>query len=189
MVQMREEQIKSNVNEAIDIVATELTQYKGSFLASNRSAASGNILTEDYSDFLSKPQTVGRRFSVEELRGKISNAFRQVRLDKMDFEFAVEIMRSSIVEKQSANYQQALLDTANNYNHGAILVTPSGSAAENIALDELLTVVALSYKKFALKSLKWNFIMAIFFSLIILAAFYLTVRTMLRQKKAGRDQE
>ena len=67
--------------------------------------------------------------------------------------------------------------------HG--LITPSGSAAENIAIDETLNVVALDYKKFALQSLKWRFVTAIFFSLVIISAFYLTVRTMLRQKKLG----
>ena len=46
-------------------------------------------------------------------------------------------------------------------------------------------MVAVDYKKFALQSLKWRFITAIFFSLIIISAFYLTVRTMLRQKKLG----
>ena len=59
------------------------------------------------------------------------------------------------------------------------------SAAENIAIDETLNVVALDYKKFALQSLKWRFVTAIFFSLVIISAFYLTVRTMLRQKKLG----
>ncbi|HEX5653163.1 MAG TPA: HAMP domain-containing sensor histidine kinase [Chitinophagaceae bacterium] len=185
MVLLRQEQIKSKINEAVSVVATELIQYKGNFLTPNRSAASGNILTEDYSDFLLKPQTIGRRFSADELKAKISAAFHKVGLEKMKFEFAVEIVRSSIVERQSANYTDAYLDTVNNYSHGAYLATPSGSAAENLAMDESLTVVGLNYKSFALQSLKWNFIMAIVFSLIILAAFYLTVRTMLRQKKLG----
>ena len=103
----------------------------------------------------------------------------------MDFEFAVEIMNPPTIERQSQNYQKEIIDTVNNHSVYNGIITPSGSAAENIAIDETLTVVAVDYKKFALQSLKWRFITAIFFSLIIISAFYLTVRTMLRQKKLG----
>ena len=185
MVLLRQEQIKSKVNEAVNIVGAELTQYKDNFLSPGRSNNSGNILTEDYTlDFL-KPQTIGRRFTLQELQEKIKAAFHQVGLDRMEFEFAVEIFKTSVVEKQSPNFQSAQLDTIKNYPHGVILSTLSGSAAENIAFDESFTVVALNYKGFALQSIKWRFITAIFFSLVIIAAFYLTVRTMLRQKKLG----
>jgi len=37
-----------------------------------------------------------------------------------------------------------------------------------------------------LKSLRWRIVTSIFFTIIILAAFYLTVRTMLRQKKLAK---
>ncbi|HEX6192683.1 MAG TPA: histidine kinase dimerization/phospho-acceptor domain-containing protein, partial [Chitinophagaceae bacterium] len=186
MVLLRQEQIKEKVTDAIKIVGEELAQYKGNFLTPNRSAASGNIFSEDYSskDYL-RPLTIGRRFSTQELADKIKLAFRQVGLEKMDFEFAVEIVNPPTIERQSQNFQEAIIDTVNNFNMGHGLITPSGSAAENIAIDETLNVVALDYKKFALQSLKWRFVTAIFFSLVIISAFYLTVRTMLRQKKLG----
>ncbi len=184
MILLRQEQIKGKVNEAVFFVGSELAEYKGNFLIPNRSAATGKILTDDYPDFL-RPQTIGRRFATQELYDKIRNAFIRVGLDNMDFQFAVEITASSIIERQTPEYQKALLDTVNNYSRGYGLATPSGSAAENIAIDEELTIVAIDYKKFALKSLKWNFVIAILFLLIIIAAFYLTVRTMLRQKKLG----
>lgn len=186
MVLLRQEQIKEKVIDAIKIVGEELAQYKGNFLTPNKSAAAGNIFSEDYSsrDYL-RPLTIGRRFSTQELYDKINLAFRQVGLDKMDFEFAVEIVNPPTIERQSQNFQEAIIDTVNNFNIGHGLITPSGSAAENIAIDETLNVVALDYKKFALQSLKWRFVTAIFFSLVIISAFYLTVRTMLRQKKLG----
>jgi len=187
MVLLRQEQIKEKVVDAIKIVGEELAQYKGNFLTPNKSAASGgSIFSEDYSskDYL-RPLTVGRRFSTQELSDKINLAFRQVGLEKMDFEFAVETVSPATVERQSQNFQEAVIDTINNFNIGHPLLTPSGSAAENIAIDETLSIVALDYKKFALQSLKWRFVTAIFFSLVIISAFYLTVRTMLRQKKLG----
>ena len=186
MVLLREEQIKEKVNDAVLTVSKELAQYNGNFLANNKSVASGNIFTEDYSarDYL-RPLTIGRRFSAQEIYEKIKLVFIQKGLEEMDFEFAVEIMNPPTIERQSQNYQKEIIDTVNNHSVYNGIITPSGSAAENIAIDETLTVVAVDYKKFALQSLKWRFITAIFFSLIIISAFYLTVRTMLRQKKLG----
>src|SRR5688572_438436 len=188
MVLLRQEQIKEKVNDAVETVGRELQRYKGNFLTpANKSAApGGNIFSDDYAamDYL-RPLTIGRRFSAQDLQEKIGTAFRQEGLDKMDFEFALETLNPPTIERQSPNFQQALIDSINNYSFGRVLTTPSGSAAENIALDETLTVVAVNYKRFALQSLEWRFITAIIFSLIIISAFYLTVRTMLRQKKLG----
>jgi two-component system phosphate regulon sensor histidine kinase PhoR len=52
-------------------------------------------------------------------------------------------------------------------------------------MDEIITVVALNWKDFAFKSLRLRIITVILFTIIIITAFYLTVHTMLRQKKLG----
>lgn len=187
MILLRQEQIKEKVNQAVAKVQAELTQYKGNITSPGKTLGpnGNNILSDDFTlDFL-RPQTIGRRFTGEELYAKIKNAFIEEGLHKMEFEFAVETINPPTLERQTANYVKASLDTTNNYPRGALLITPSGSAAENLAFNETLTIVALNYKSFALQSLKWSFVTAIFFSIIILAAFYLTVRTMLRQKKLG----
>jgi two-component system phosphate regulon sensor histidine kinase PhoR len=61
----------------------------------------------------------------------------------------------------------------------------SGTAGENLSVDEILFVVVPNIKNLVLQSLLWRIISSILFTLIIIAAFYLTVRTMLRQKKLG----
>jgi two-component system, OmpR family, phosphate regulon sensor histidine kinase PhoR len=190
MVLLRQEQIKEKVNTAVEMVGDELAQYKGNF-SGNRSAASGSIFSEDFPmDFL-RPQTIGKRFTVQELYDKIRNAFNITGLEKMNFEFAVDVMDSRtnlmwMTERQSPDYRNAIEDTVRNYSRGRPLIIPSGSAAENIAMDETLTVVALDYKSFALQSLRWRFATAIIFTIIIILAFYLTLRTMLRQKKLAK---
>jgi two-component system phosphate regulon sensor histidine kinase PhoR len=89
------------------------------------------------------------------------------------------------IERQSDIFAAEYNDTINNYSKGYFLITPSGSAAENLATDETLIVVGLDYKSFAFQSLRLRIITAILFIIIIVTAFYLTVRTMLRQKKLG----
>lgn len=189
MIQLRQEQIKEKVNRSVEMTGADLTQYKGIYSIPNRQQGN-NILAEDFSPLFLRPQTIGQRFSAQELENKIKNAFRIEGLEKLKFEFAISIMNSRTdligkIERQSNGFEKTYWDTVNNYSRGAWLVTPSGSAAENIAMDELLTVVALDMDKFAIRSLRWELITGILFSIIIVAAFYLTVRTMLRQKKLG----
>ncbi|HEX2627587.1 MAG TPA: HAMP domain-containing sensor histidine kinase [Chitinophagaceae bacterium] len=183
MVELRREQVKEKVFTAVLNVGYELAQIKGNLYNPGREPGSG-LLSEGVTkyDFL-KPQTIGRRFTAEELQAKIQASFNSVGLEKMKFEFAVEIMSPYMIERQSANYEKEYQDTANNLMIGRPLVPPSGSIGENLVIDETLGVIAVDWKSYAIKSLRWEFVTGIFFSIIILAAFYLTVRTMLRQKK------
>ena len=191
MIQLRQEQIKEKVNNAVGLVGDTLSHFKGN-LAPLRPPTSSTIFPEDFSlDFL-RPQTIGKKFTVQELYDKISNAFRSVGLEKMNFEFELALMNSQstnimgTIERQSPNYEKEYADTINNYSRGALLMAPSGSASEGVTMNETMTVVALDYKSFALQSLKWRFAIAILFTIIIISAFYLTLRTMLRQKKLAK---
>jgi two-component system, OmpR family, phosphate regulon sensor histidine kinase PhoR len=191
MVLLRQEQIKEKINAAVEMVGSELVQYKGNFSGLNRSSASGKIFSDDFSGDFLHPQTIGKRFTVQELHDKIKSAFVINDLEQMRFEFAVDKIDSRnnlmwTTEKQSANYRTEIEDTVNNYSRGRPLITPSGSEAENIAIDETLTVVALDWKNVAVQSLRWRFVTAILFTIIIILAFYLTLRTMLRQKKLAK---
>src|ERR1051325_5763627 len=89
------------------------------------------------------------------------------------------------MEEQSAKFFKFYADTANNYSFSIPLVPSSGSATENLVSDETLVVIVPNLNKLVVKSLRWNIAASVLFSLIIIAAFYLTVRTMLRQKKLG----
>ena len=139
MVLLRQEQIKEKVDAAVEIVGTELARYKGTFTPPNRSSSLPNMFNDDYTlDFL-RPQTIGRRFTVEQLHDKIRTAFDQVGLEKMKFEFALAIvdLRNSLlgtIERESPNYERAYDDTIHNHSRGYTLISPSGSEAENIAI-------------------------------------------------------
>ena len=191
MILLRQEQIKEKIDQATEIVGKELAQYKGSDFPglSNKSPAD-NIFSGDFSLEFLRPATIGRRFNTAELAEKIRNAFKRVDLEKMQFEFGLFALdpRSTLlgrVERQSDNFEREYVDSVSNYSKGYALLTPSGSAAENLAADETITIVALDWKSFAFKSLRFRIITVILFTIIIITAFYLTVRTMLRQKKLG----
>lgn len=188
---LRQEQIKEKIVEATDIVGRELEPYKGNYSPGPTSKSSTeNIFSDDFSLEFLKPASIGRRFNTAELSEKIRNAFKKVGLEKMHFEFALANVnpRTNLmdkIERMSENFVTEYNDTVSNYSKGYFLITPSGTDAESLAADETITIVGLDYKSFAFQSLRLRIITVVLFTFIIITAFYLTVRTMLRQKKLG----
>ena len=186
MVLLREEQIKHNVEDATKMAGDELVQHKGSYAAgSNRL----NMTPDDFSLIFLRPQTVGKRFDVAQINQKLQKAFLQNNLKNVHFDFGVASLDKTglmnYFERQSANFAAHYEDSIHNFSFIWPLVPPSGTPGENLSPDELFIVVIPDLKSIVLQSLRWNILTSILFTIIILAAFYLTVRTMLRQKKLG----
>jgi len=189
MILLKEEQIKDKVQKAVIIVGEELAIIKGSYL-NNKITSSNTIFPDDFAMELLRPVTIGKRFTASELKEKIKKAFNSLELDKVNFEFMLATISprdGSIgkIELQSKNFITEYEDSVNNFSRAYPLFAPSGSAAENLAADETLVVSALDWKDAAIKELRLRIITSILFTIIIITAFYLTVRTMLRQKKLG----
>jgi two-component system, OmpR family, phosphate regulon sensor histidine kinase PhoR len=189
MILLKQEQIKSKVERAVIMVGEELAQYKGNYL-SNKISSSNTIFPDDFAMELLRPVTIGRRFTAAELHEKIKKAFKSLELDKVKFEFMLATISPRTeaigkIELQSKNFLAEYEDSINNFSRAFSLFAPSGSAAENLAADESLVVTALDWKDAAISELRLRIITAILFTIIIITAFYLTVRTMLRQKKLG----
>lgn len=185
MMLLREEQIKQRVILVTDKVGTELSQHIGSVASG---ANKLNILPDDYNFDLFK-SSVGQNFSTDQIRKKLAAAFVQNDLKDLHFEFGIASFGKNGIdnyfEKKSENFIAYYDDTVHNTRFFTPLSPPSGTAGENLSPDEMLIVVLPGIKSLVVKSLKWRIITSVFFTVIILAAFYLTVRTMLRQKKLG----
>lgn len=189
MILLKQEQIKEKVKQAVIIVGEELAQYKGSYL-SNKIGSSNTIFQDEFTMEFLRPVTIGKRFTATELQEKIKKAFHSLDLDKLEFEFMLATISSRTgaignIELRSRNFLSEYDDSITNFSTGYPLYAPSGSAAENLAVDESLIVVALDWRDAAVKELRLRIITSILFTIIIITAFYLTVRTMLRQKKLG----
>jgi two-component system phosphate regulon sensor histidine kinase PhoR len=187
MILLRQEQIKEKIERAVNIVGQELAQYKGNYPIGNRN---NPIFQDEFSIDFFRPITIGKKFTAAEIEEKIRNAFHSVGLEDLKFEFLLYVgsLRPDpvvTVERQSKNFAGEYEDTVHNLSRSYPLYAPSGSAAENLALDEMLNVLVIDWKQVAVKTLRVRIATAILFTIIIIAAFYLTVRTMLRQKKLG----
>ncbi|MDZ4795646.1 MAG: HAMP domain-containing sensor histidine kinase [Bacteroidota bacterium] len=186
MVLLRKEQIKHSVQESTKTVGYDLAQHKGTSIPG---ANKKGLFADDFSIDMFKPQTIGQRFDVEEIRKKLQKAFVENNLKDIEFEFGIGSFDNNgdnVFEKFSANFNTAIQDTTNNFFSNVGLEALSGTAGENLSVKEILFVVVPNIKGLVLKSLRWRIVTSIAFTIIILLAFYLTVRTMLRQKKLGK---
>ncbi len=127
--------------------------------------------------------SVMQRYSKEEIMEIIRAEFNKYNLKNYPFEFAV--WENTITGKQmlTDNFYKLYEDSANNENHVIPLIPPSGSDYENLVNEELLTIIVPNQKQIIWKEMFWFIIGAILFTLIITTAFFITIRTLLKQKK------
>jgi two-component system, OmpR family, phosphate regulon sensor histidine kinase PhoR len=183
MVLLRKDQIDQKVRDIAKQVGEELSQFKGA-----APAAGGKSFLDLDKFSLDYPRTynVSQRFTTQELYEKIKANFVAAELENIPFEFALVTLRNETIgqmERQSNNFTAWYEDTANYYFKAYPIVPPSGSAAENLTANEWVIIVVPNVTDIVYKGLRGNIAVAILFTLVICTAFYLTLHTMLRQKK------
>jgi two-component system phosphate regulon sensor histidine kinase PhoR len=117
------------------------------------------------------------------MRDIIRTAFNKNMLADVPFEFAVTENSLSGDQVESEHFFKYYSDTLNNKLYSIPLQGSSGSSMENITAEEFLVVIVPHERSIILKELVFFIIGAILFTIIIAAAFFLTIRTLLRQKK------
>lgn len=188
MVKLREEQVKLKCIDVTKTVAADLGQYKTVPANPERP-----FLIDEKNPFgFQRPLSVYQRFTSKELQLRIQDAFVAQHMEKIPFEFGVAVIYNNIPDykRKSSNFdnwnrpfETMAADTASYQRWIALIEPPSGSEGENLATDEYLVVIVPNIQNIVMKGLRSRIIIAIIFTLIICTAFFLTVRTMLRQKK------
>jgi two-component system phosphate regulon sensor histidine kinase PhoR len=184
---IKEEQLYNNITISVAKTATELEDEKSKFPA----VISPKMMTnwpKDRMFNLFRAPTIAQRYSAISMQEKIRSGFEKFGLRNTHFEFAIVNANSDFgYEMQSARfeqgYDQALNDSVNNWIFYYPINAFSGSETENLSPDETLILVITNFRSYIFRSLGWMVSGAILFTIIILAAFYLTVNTLLRQKK------
>lgn len=184
MLLLKEDQVKQKVINVTKAVGEELAQFKSS-PASPKLKIFPN-LKEDFSLELSKPYGVSQRFTTLEIYNKLKLAFAAQDMKDLHFEFGLASLRPGVppyMERMSANFTAWYEDTVNYYSTTYILLAPGGSPLESLAFDEVLIVTVPNIKNIVAKDLIPLMVFSVLLMMVVLAAFYLTVHTMLRQKK------
>ena len=129
------------------------------------------------------PTTIAHNFSRHEIRDIIQKEFEKNNMKNINFEFAISTTSMIGDDLQSKNFYSAYSDSVNNHSYIIPLDSPGGSLAEGIVPQELLWVVVPHVRNVVWKQMFWMLIGAVVFTCIIFAAFFITIRALLNQKK------
>ena len=128
-------------------------------------------------------QSVMQRFNKQEISDIIRASLNQHIKKDIPFEFAVSQNNLTGEEAQSANFVDYINDTVNSIHAVIPLIPPSGSSLENLAVQEFLVVIVPNEQSIVLKDIFWFILGSVLFTIIITTAFYITIRSLLKQKK------
>jgi two-component system phosphate regulon sensor histidine kinase PhoR len=127
--------------------------------------------------------------TVEDINSRLRKAFDNAGLKNARFEFSIYSNVGSAdadvhsQELQSKNFVQEFSDSTNNWSFFTTLQAPGNTDVNNVLPDEGLVVVVDDFKGLVQGEMRTMIAGAIFFTLMIIAAFYVTVNALLRQKK------
>ena len=177
----KDKQVEENIWRAMDAVGEKLTDDKSLIIPF---APQNDLLFQrDRIQLQPIRPSVMQRFSKEDINEIIRSEFNKNNLKNYPFEFAV--LEGTINGRQllSDNFYNLYTDSIHNTNHAYLLAPPSGSNYENLVNEEWLNVIVPNQKNIIWKEMFWFIMGAILFTLIITTAFFITIRTLLKQKK------
>ena len=144
---------------------------------------------------LMKPPTLAQIFTMEDINDKLKKAFNYRGLKDTRFEFSItsdfgisSSLAFGLSELRSKGYLRAIEDTVHNLYYVCPLQAPENVDLKSILPDEVMVVVVPNYRNVVLSEMRWMIGGAIFFTLVIIAAFYVTVSALLRQKSSVRSR-
>lgn len=182
----KQHEFKSRLVKSMGDVANSLMEQKSALptLKSFRNKPGLSWPSEQFRMELMKPPTIAQKFTEFEVQEKLQKSFNQEGLKDIKFEFAITANVNLMhYELKSPNFLNLWQDTVNNLQLVYYFQPESGSDLENLVPEEVMMVVVPNVKKLVLKQMRWMIIGAIFFTIVIILAFYVTVAALIRQKK------
>ncbi len=177
----KDKQVKENIIQAVNYAGTILTEERSSLMPAPRKSDllfPGDRLQMQYF----KPSVI-KRFSKDEIADIIRMGFNKNNLKEYPFEFNVMVSTLNGDQVYSDNFFKYYADTINSLKVVYALEPATGSSFENLVSEELLMVVVPNQQSLIWKEVIWFILGSILFTLIITTAFFITIRTLLKQKK------
>ncbi len=181
-MEIRNTEFRSKVDNAGTRVALKLNGTSKSTQSLRLPKRGGLSFNSDFHLHVLKPPTIDQRYSVQDIYRMIRTELETESIQNINFEYAI-IAPSEDIEMSTRNFSKEYWDTVVNRRHYFGIVPESGSDFEGISSIETLVIVVPDFKKQVWASLKWELIGAVVFMLIIIAAFFVTIRSLLNQKK------
>lgn len=185
LFEVTQTQLYTKINDAGFTVATNLGKenYTGQVLR-GLSRRGGLKLGGEFPLYVLKQPTLDEKFTPDDIHTKIQKQFDRLNLNNLKFEFAITNTTDDY-EMMSKGYEREFWDTVNN-RRGYYAILPENTDVETVSSFEKLILIVPDIQKQVWQSLRWILFGAVIFMLIIIAAFYVTVKTLLNQKKLSQ---
>ncbi len=180
-LESQEQKFNDHINIATSHAAEDLMQEKGNLMPMKKMNEA--MFPSDRLQLEFFKPTITQKYSRDDIKEIIRKAFDKQDLHNIPFEFAISPTSIIGEEIQSENFFKLFSDSLHNKAHVIPLESPGGSLSEGISPQELLIIIVPHAKNFIWRSMTWLIVGAVFFTVIIVAAFFLTVRALLKQKK------
>ncbi len=178
-IDIKKDQVSDKINQAATDAAVTLMEDNSLFPTPKKK---NPLFPSDIVPFEFKKPSIIQRYSKQDINDIIKNAFKKAGLEKTSFEFAVSEMSINGDQIETQDFFKYYLDSSN-IRRVIPLQAASGSALENLSKDESLVIIVPDEKKLALSGMGLFILGAILFTIVIITAFFLTIRTLLKQKK------
>ncbi len=186
MLVIKEEQLGEKVTRSMTMVGTELMERKGVLpnIRNPRFRPSFMLPSDLLLSEIIKHSSIARNNTAFEIEEKLKKAFDANGIKDTHFEFALTSDEGlTSFELKSKDILKVIDDTVNNKKFIYTLQVQSGSDNESLVPDESMILVVPNVKNIVYRQMRWMIIGAVLFTLILCAAFFVTLNALLTQKK------
>jgi two-component system phosphate regulon sensor histidine kinase PhoR len=176
---LQKNQLSDKLNQSGVLVSNDVSKKINSGL-SFRLPKKGLGLNDDYHLHNFEETTISDIYNYEEMQNKIKLALDKYGLNDLDFEFAIADKKGNI-EMKSKKFEDVFSDELNTLQ-ARITVIPA-DIMEPTGPFETIIIVAPNIRYYLLRSLLWVIVGVVVFIIVVLAAFFITIRSLMTQRK------
>jgi two-component system phosphate regulon sensor histidine kinase PhoR len=176
---LQKNQLSDKLNQSGVLVSNDVSKKINSGL-SFRLPKKGLGLNDDYHLHNFEETTISDIYNYKEMQNKIRQALEKYGLNDLDFEFAIADKKGNI-EMKSKKFEDVYSDEINTLQ-ARITVIPA-DIMEPTGPFETIIIVAPNIRYYLLRSLLWVIVGVVLFIIVVLAAFFITIRSLMTQRK------
>ena len=184
LLRVQQDNYEIKITKAISSVAEELGSQ--SPVPAMRLPRSGMHLFPFDFNFTVRPSLISTRYTTNEIYVKLQKALNKEGLKSLPFEFAITSNASEMeVEMQSRNFFNVYNDSINSRTFYTPVMSEINSDIPPPAFEHIYISVP-NFNTVVRNSLLWVLLSSVAFTIIVIAAFFLTVKTIINQRNLSK---
>jgi two-component system phosphate regulon sensor histidine kinase PhoR len=175
-------QLSEKINQTGIIVVSDIAKKMNSGLSFRLPKRGTLSLENEYHMHKFEEPTVSDMYDSKEVDTKIQAAFKRFDIGDLKYEFAIAD-KKGIIELKTKKFDDSFTDDINTMQV-RLPIMPQ-DIMEPVGPFETLIIVVPNVRLYLLHSLQWIILGAVLFILVVLAAFFITTRSLLNQRKVN----